>query len=114
MAGDNADIVGGFFSGKGKEFIQQEGSGQDRGTGIVGEALVAEDRGPTPGLFEGFEERDIISACLQTDGRGESAEAGTDHEGGGASRCDQGRGGMFRPDRRTRRSRLRRGHQTMW
>jgi hypothetical protein len=45
-------------------------------------------------LFEGFEEGDIVSACLQTDGRGKSAEAGADHEGGGASRCDQGRKGV--------------------
>jgi hypothetical protein len=45
-------------------------------------------------LFEGFEKGDIVSACLETDGRGESAEAGTDHEGGGASRYDQGRKGV--------------------
>jgi hypothetical protein len=45
-------------------------------------------------LLESFEECDIVSACLQTDGRGESAEAGADHEGGGASRCDQGRRGV--------------------
>ena len=51
MAGDNADIIGGFFSGEGKEFIQHERSGQDRGAGVVGEALVAENRSPTPGLF---------------------------------------------------------------
>jgi len=94
MAGDNADIVGGFFSGEGKEFIQQERSGQDRGAGVVGKALVAKNRSPTPGLLESFEECDIVSACLQTDGRGESAEAGADHEGGGASRCDQGRRGV--------------------
>ena len=55
LAGDNADIIGGFFFGEGKEFIEEEGSGEDRRAGVIGEALVAEDRGPAAGLLEGFE-----------------------------------------------------------
>ena len=75
FAGDDLDVVGGFFSCEGEEFVEEEGSGEDGGAGVVSESFVAEDGGATSGLFEGFEEGDIVAPGLKANGGGESAEA---------------------------------------
>jgi len=75
FAGDDLDVIGGFFSCEGEEFVEEKGSGEDGGAGIVSESFVAEDGGATARLFESFEESDIIAACLEANGGGESAEA---------------------------------------
>ena len=75
FAGDDLDVVGGFFSCEGEEFIKKEGGGEDGGASVVGESFVAEDGSASAGLFEGFEEGDIVAAGLEADGGGEAAEA---------------------------------------
>ncbi len=75
FAGDDLDVVGGFFPCEGEEFVEEEGSGEDGGTSIVSESFVAEDGGATTGLFEGFEEGDIVATGLEANSGGESAEA---------------------------------------
>lgn len=75
FAGDDLDVVGGFFSCEGEEFVEEEGGGEDGGTGVVGESFVAEDGGATAGLFEGFEEGDIVAAGLEANGGCQSTEA---------------------------------------
>ena len=75
FAGDDLDVVGGFFACEGEEFVEEEGSGEDGGARVVGESFVAEDGGATAGLFEGFEEGDIVAAGLEANGGSESAEA---------------------------------------
>ncbi len=75
FAGDDLDVVGGFFSCEGEEFVEEEGSGKDGGAGVVSESFVAEDGGATAGLFEGFKEGYIVAAGLETNSGGESTEA---------------------------------------
>ena len=75
FARDDLDVVGGFFSCEGEEFVEEEGGGEDGGTGVVGESFVAEDGGATAGLFEGFKEGDIVAAGLEPNGGCQSAEA---------------------------------------
>ena len=75
FAGDDLDVVGGFFSCEGEEFVEEERSGEDGGASVVSESFVAEDGGATAGLFEGFEEGDIVAAGLEANGGSESAEA---------------------------------------
>ena len=115
VAGDDLDVVGGFLLVEGEKFIEEKGGGEDGGTGVIGEALVAKDGGPASGLFEGFEESDLISAGLQADGGSQTAESGADDEGGRFWGGVQGkRKKMIRRLRRRRRSRPDRGHQTRW
>jgi len=115
FARDDLDVVGGFFSCEGEEFIEEEGSGEDGGAGVVGESFVAEDGGTPAGLFEGFKESDVVAAGLEADGGGETAEARADDEGWGAGGRGQGRVvGEVRRSRRRRRSRRDRGHRTRW
>ena len=92
FAGYDLDVVGGFFACEGEEFIEEEGSGEDGGASVVGESFVAEDGGAPAGLFEGFEESDVVAAGLEADGRGETAEARADDEGWGAGGRGQGGG----------------------
>ena len=75
FARDDLDVVGGFFSCEGEEFVEEEGSGEDGGAGVVSESFVAEDGGTTAGLFEGFEKGYIVAAGLETNSGGESTEA---------------------------------------
>jgi len=84
FARDDSNVVGSFLLVEGEELIEEEGGGKDGGTGIVGETLVAEDGGASPGLIEGLEESDLISAGLKANGRGQSTESGADDDGGGA------------------------------
>ena len=75
FAGDDLDVVGGFFPCEGEEFVEEEGSGEDGGAGVVSESFVAEYGGATAGLFEGFEEGDIVAAGLKANGGGKPTEA---------------------------------------
>ena len=92
FAGDDLHVVGGFFSCEGEEFIEEKRSGEDGGAGVVSESFVAEDGGATAGLFEGFEESDVVAAGLEANGGGESAEARANDEGWGAGGRGQGGG----------------------
>ena len=44
------------------------------GPGVVGEALVAENVGTATGLIAHLEDRRVVTARLQADGRAESAK----------------------------------------
>ena len=110
FTGDDLDVVGGFLSGEGKEFIQKERGGEDGGTGVVGESFVTENGGAASGLFESFEQSDIVASGLESAGRGKTAKAGTDDEGGRTCRRDHGED--VKRVRRRMRSRRDREHQT--
>lgn len=90
FAGDDFDVIGGFFAGEGKEFIEEERGSEDGGSSVVGEALVAEDGGATAGLFEGFEKGDIVATGLEADSRGQTTKARADDESGGADGGNHG------------------------
>ncbi len=75
FAGDDLDVIGGFFSCEGEEFVEEEWGGEDGGTGVVGESFVAEDGGATAGLFESFKEGDIVATGLEANSGGKSTEA---------------------------------------
>jgi len=51
FAGDDLDVVGGFLSGQGEEFVEKERGGEDGGAGVVGESLVTKNGGATSRLF---------------------------------------------------------------
>ena len=110
FAGDDLDVVGGFLSGECKEFIEEERGSEDGGAGVVGEALVTENGGPSSGLFESFEQSDIVASSLEANGGGKTAEARTDDKSGGTCRCDHGVDATRA--RQRRRSRRDREHQT--
>jgi len=90
FARDDLDVVGGFLSGEGKEFIQKERGCEDGGAGVVGESFVTENGGAASGLFESFEQSDIVASGLESAGRSKTAKAGTDDEGGRTCRRDHG------------------------
>jgi hypothetical protein len=90
FAGDDLDVIGGLFTRESKEFIEEERGSQDGGAGVIGESLVTKDGGTTPGLLKSLEESDIVATGLESNGRGEAAETGTNDDSGGACRCDHG------------------------
>ena len=83
FARDDLDVVGSFLAGEGKEFVEKERGSEDGGACVVGEALVTENRGTTSGLFESFEQSDVVASGLESDGGSKTAKSGTDDEGGG-------------------------------
>ena len=110
FARDDLDVVGSFLAGEGKEFVEKERGSEDGGASVVGEALVTENRGTTSGLFESFEQSDVVASGLESDGGSKTAKSGTDDEGGRTCRCDHGKDATL--GRRRMRSRRDREHQT--
>jgi len=110
FAGYDLDVVGGFLSGQGKEFVEKERGGEDRGASVVGKTFVTENGGAASGLFESFEQSDVVASSLEANGRGKTTKAGTNDEGGGTSRCYHGKD--VTRARRRMRSRRDREHQT--
>jgi len=110
FARDDLDVVGSFLSGEGKEFIEKERGGEDGGAGVVGKSFVTENGSATSGLFESFEQSDVVASGLEANGRGKTAESGTDDKSRGTCRCDHGED--VTRTRRRMRSRRDREHQT--
>ncbi len=75
FAGDDLDVVGSFFTRESKQLIKKKRSGQDGGTGVVGESFIAEDRGATTRLLESLEDSDIVATGLESNGGGEASKA---------------------------------------
>ena len=92
VAGNDPDIVGGFFLVEGKKLIQEKRGGEDGGAGIVGETLVAKNGSAAAWLFQSLEEGDLISTGLQANGGSQAPESGSNHDSGGAG------GGVQRED----------------
>jgi hypothetical protein len=75
FAGHDFDVIGGFFSCQPEKFIEEERSGEDGGTGVVGESLVTKNGSAATGLFEGLEESDVVATGLKSNGGGETSKA---------------------------------------
>ncbi len=65
---DEVDIVHGSASGGGEDLLDQERRGDDGGTGVEGESVLAVDIGAAAGLGAGFEQAYPIALCLEADG----------------------------------------------
>jgi hypothetical protein len=55
FAGNDFDVIGGFFARESKQLIEKKRSGQDGGAGVVGESFVTKNGSAATGLFESFE-----------------------------------------------------------
>jgi hypothetical protein len=75
FAGNDFDVIGGFFARESKQLIEKKRSGQDGGAGVVGESFVTKNGGAATGLFESFEESDIVATGLESNGGGETSKA---------------------------------------
>jgi hypothetical protein len=71
-------VLGHAFASQGEELFEAAGCGDDRRTGIEGEALILVDVGPSARLVALLEQDRGESGCLQADREGESAEAAAD------------------------------------
>ena len=83
---EELDVVGPLFTEEGKQFVEEERCGQHGGAGIIKKSVAAEDAGPAAVIGLAFEQRDLQAKGAESQGGGESAEAGADDEsaGGGA------------------------------
>jgi len=75
FAGNDFDVIGSFFARERKQLIEKKRSGQDGGAGVVGESFVTKNGGAATGLFESFEESDIVATGLESNCRGETSKA---------------------------------------
>jgi hypothetical protein len=75
FAGNDFDVIGGFFARESKQLIEKKRSGEDGGAGVVGESFVTKNGGAATGLFESFEESDIVATGLESYCRGETSKA---------------------------------------
>jgi hypothetical protein len=75
FAGNDFDVIGSFFARESKQLIEKKRGGQDRGAGVVGESFVTKNGGAATGLFESFEESDIVATGLESYCRGETSKA---------------------------------------
>ena len=75
FAGNDFDVIGSFFARESKQLIEKKRSGQDGGAGVVGESFVTKNGGTATGLFESFEESDIVATGLESHCRGETSKA---------------------------------------
>ena len=55
FAGNDFDVIGGFFARESKQLIEKKRGGQDGGAGVVGESFVTKNGSAATGLFESFE-----------------------------------------------------------
>jgi hypothetical protein len=75
FAGNDFDVIGSFFARESKQLIEKKRSGQDGGAGVVSESFVTKNGGAATGLFESFEESDIVATGLESHCRGETSKA---------------------------------------
>jgi hypothetical protein len=75
FAGNDFDVIGSFFPRESKKLIEKKRGGQDGGAGVVGESLVTKNGGAATGLFESFEQSDIVATGLKSNCRGETSKA---------------------------------------
>jgi hypothetical protein len=55
FAGNDFDVIGGFFARESKQLIEEERCSEDCGAGVVGESFVTKNGSAATRLFESFE-----------------------------------------------------------
>ena len=86
------DVVGPLFTEEGEQFVEEERCSQHSGAGIIKKSVAAEDAGPAAVIGLAFEQGDLLAKGTESQGGGESAEAGADDESAGG-----GVGGGHKP-----------------
>jgi hypothetical protein len=67
---EELDVVGAVFAEEGEQLVEEEGGGQDGGTGVEEKSVTTEDAGAAAVVGLAFEEGDLVSEGAEAEGGG--------------------------------------------